>query len=328
MPILEKELPHNTRDAGLYSCYRLNQQVGGDELLQLIRRQPEAQRGYDDDCRQLQAEAWEIWVRQAEQLTRIWQDTGCWPDQLEAQVLADRDRRLAQVESAAEFGLWERILRGDLGRRLITAGPQAWNTVTNAYLISTEGLRLCNQHTNNEDGILRYLAVGTNAVPSAGSDTALGRETYRAEPRQRRNTTSGSKIILEIPFTAANLTYAGTVAAGSWDALHFDVDDATGLNVGDAILVGTSPAQSTTRIQAISGNSLTLAPAEPLLSVPVGGESVSLQLGEFGGFGNGLATSTANTGTLFSRTANPTARLDKFEDISWYIKYQYIRLAL
>lgn len=332
MKTLEKNIYHHTHDAGLYQAYRLTAKASDEELMQLLLRENVAARvGFDTERKRLEAEAWEIWANQMGQLSKELMYTGVWPDALEAQITADRQHRLEQAEENARFDCWDAIFRGELGRDLIKAGPHFWNSVTTAYLKDTEGARLCNAHTSNEDGILKYLAVGTNAVPSASSDTALGRETFRNTPLTRKNTTAGSKIVLKIGFDEANLTTATAVDAGSWDVLTFDVDSTTGFNVGDAVLIGTSPAQSTSRIAAITPGTpgtLTMETTEPLLYVPTVGQSVTLQLGEFGGFGNVLATATPGSGTLFSRSASKTARLAKDEDICWFIKYHYIRTPI
>lgn len=330
--ILEKDLPHSTQDAGLYQTYCLRTKVSDEELLAMLLRENVSFRiGLDTEKRRLEAEAWEIWAQQMQQLAREYQHTGTWPDALEAQVIADRQTRLDQVDESALFDCWEGVFRGELGRGLIVPGPHCWNKITTAYLKDTEGARLCNAFTSNEDGIVRYLAVGTNAVPAASSDTALGREIFRNTPLTRKNTTSGSKIVLKLGFDEANLTTATTIAAGDWSVLAFGVADTTGFNVGDAILIGTSPAQSTSRIATITPGtpgSFTLETTEPLLSIPTVGQAVTLQLGEFSAFGNGLATITPGSGTLFSRTASPTARLPKNDELCWFIKYQYIRTAI
>jgi len=332
MKILEKNLYHQTEDAGLYQTYCLKTKISDEELLALLMRENVSARvGFDAERKRLEAEAWEIWAKQMEQLSKEQLYTGTWPDTLEARITADRQARLERAPETALYDCWDAIFRGELGRELVKTGPHFWNSVTTAYLKDTEGARLCNAHTSNEDGILSYLAVGTNAVPSSSSDTTMGREIFRNTPLTRKNTTAGSKIVLKINFDEGNLTTATTVAAGTWNTLTFDVEDTTGFNVGDAVLIGTSPAQSASRIASITPGTpgtLTMETTEPLLYVPTVGQSVNLQLGEFAGFGNGLATSTPGSGTLFSRSANKTARLSNDEDTCWFIKYHYIRMPI
>lgn len=237
-------------------------------------------------------------------------------------------REHASLRDAHPFDQWNAILQGRLGRDLIVPGPRVWNKVLTGYLKDTEGARLCNEHTSNEDGVLRYLAVGTGNVDPADDDAQLLREIYRAAPLSKKNTDSGSKFILQLDFGDANPGVATTVTAGSWSTLTFEVASTTGFAVGDAISVGTTPATSYSRIAAITPGtpgSITVDSLEPLLSIPAPGQAVTLLIGSAGAFGNGLASGTINTGTMFSHSK---LRIPKDSDLAWFIRFTFLRTAV
>lgn len=325
------QLPATIKSAGVYSTYcQRNKNTSIDEMIAMLRAENRQFRQQQDDlARQLQAEAWEIWAKQSQQLIARYKDTGHWPDEAEAMILADRDLRLSLIEEDSRFDAYEAVLNGRLGRGLIQPGPVFWNKVTRGYLVDTEGARLCNAHTSNEDGIIYYLAVGTNNTDATETDSAMGRETFRKAPDTKKNTSSGSKLILKLDFTEANLTAITAVQPGTHTLNTFGVDSTTGFNVGDVIEVGTSPAKSYARISSITpGTPGSFTTDTNLLSIPTEDQTVTLWLGEFAAWGNGLASGTLGTGTLFSRSANASTRIEKNEDLAWFIKFHFIRTVV
>lgn len=247
-------------------------------------------------------------------------------DQVSDEELLAMLRRQQRIyRDAPDWDCWQAILGGELQSVRLSAHKPAFNKVTLGYLRDTEGKRMVNGHAGSEDGILRYLAVGTGNTDAATNNTQLLRETFRAVPNTKANTDAGPQFVLRLNFTEANITTATTIAVGAWSTTVFEVASATGLAVGDAIRVGTTPAASETRITAIAGNQITVDANEPLASVPQSGQAVQLLLGEAGAFGNTDATASANTGRLYSRSR---LRIPKNDQLCWFIRYTYLRTAL
>lgn len=240
------------------------------------------------------------------------------------ELLSMLRRQQRIYRQASNWECWDAILRGELQSVRLGRHRPFFNKVTRAYLDDTEGARMVNAHTSDKTGILYYLAVGTGNTEPADDDTQLLRETFRATPLEKANTSSGPKFILKLGFADGNITTATTIAAGSWSTTVFEVDSATGFAVGDAIQVGT-PTLSETRITAIDGNQITVNGLEPLSSIPLEGQAVRLMIGEAGAFGNETADTDPDTGDLFSRAQ---LRIIKSEDIAWFIRFNYLRTAV
>lgn len=243
------------------------------------------------------------------------------PDELIAMLR--RQQRI--YRDASDWDCFQAVLAGEVQSVRLQKCQPRFNKVTQGYLSATEGARMTNSHTSNEDGILRYLAIGTGNTEATETDTQLLRETFRAAPYIKANTNIGPKFVLVLPFASPNITTATTIAAGSWTTTQFNVASATGFAIGDAIRVATTPATSETRITNISGNTITVDSNEPLLSIPISGQAVNLLIGEVGAFGNQAASGSANTGTLYSRAR---LRLLKNSFVAYFIQFTYLRTVV
>lgn len=92
-----------------------------------------------------------------------------------------------------------------------------------------------------------------------------------------------------------------TVASGSHTTTSLTVNDATDINVGDAIFVNLAVPLGYGVVIAKSGNVLTLDPAKPLPAIPVSGQWVQVCWAEIAILGNEGAGDTPNSGDPLAR---------------------------
>lgn len=214
-------------------------------------------------------------------------------------MLKKQDR---QYQGMDDFDCIEAIIAGALRQVQPRRDGHVFNKITLGLRGDTWGARLVNGHTSNESGILYYLSIGTNNTDPSESQTALLNEIFRDTPITKRNSGAQQSFHMFVDHAEGNPGVSTAIAASPASTKTvLEVDSATGFSVGDAIEVGTSPASGRSRITAITGDQLTLDPTQPLLYLPVEGNTVTLIIGESGSHGNEDASTTPDSGTLFSR---------------------------
>lgn len=166
---------------------------------------------------------------------------------------------------------------------------------------------------------VKRLAIGTSSAdpddlsggevtPAPKGSDQLAREIYRAAPTERLKGT-GKKAIFTLYVGPTTANPAGsdpaardiTVASGSHTTTSLTVNDATDINVGDAIFVNLAVPLGYGVVIAKSGNVLTLDPAKPLPAIPVSGQWVQVCWAEIAILGNEGAGDTPNSGDPLAR---------------------------
>jgi len=234
-------------------------------------------------------------------------------------------RRQSRKYSGADFfDCIEAIMAGALRHVDVQTLDPIKNKINKQLLDDTWGARLVNGHTAAHDGILRYMAVGTNNTDPTEGQANLANEFFRAVPLTKKHTGSQQKFILHLDFADANLENDTTVKAGTWSKTVFEVADPTGFHVGAAIRV-SGTLTSFSRISAIAGDQITLDPSQPLLEVPLSGHDVNLCIGGTASYGGTDATATLQSGHPY---AVSKLRIYKNSDLAYFIKQTFLRSSL
>ena len=195
---------------------------------------------------------------------------------------------------------FEAIFNGTLPSVSLSPYSPVSNKIMDKLIKATYPARLVGAHSPEQDMLIRWLAIGTTYTAPAGTQEQLFNEVLRKTPLTQAQDGKYAKLIMFLDFAEGNQVEA-QIAAGTNNKGVITVDDATGINIGDAIRVSTAPQQSFSKVVGISGNELTMDPSEELLTDPVVGQSVLICIGEAGSFANTLATSDPNSGDMFSR---------------------------
>lgn len=228
-----------------------------------------------------------------------------------------------QYVNASFHDCIEAIIAGRLRHVEIFPQDAIQNKVNNELIRNTWGARLVNGHSAAHDGILRYMAVGTNNENPSSAQASLSNEFYRAEPLSKKNTGAQQKFILHLDFDEANLETDTTVTSAASSTV-FTVADATGFHVNAAIRVAGS-LTSFSRVSSVSGNTITLNPDEPLAFTPQNGDEVNLCIGGTASYGGTDATATLQSGHPYSISK---LRIYKNSDLAYFIKKTFIGQAL
>lgn len=233
-------------------------------------------------------------------------------------------RQSRRYRGADFFDCIEAIMAGALRHVDVQALNPIKNKINEQLLDDTWGARLVNAHTAANDGILRYMAVGTNNSDPSESLPNLPNEFFRDVPLTKKHAGSQQKFILHLDFDDANLEIDTTVKAGTWSKTVFEVTDPTGFHVGAAVRVAGS-LTSFSRITAIAGDQITLDPAQPLSAVPVEDDAVNLCIGGTASYGGTDATTDLQSGHPY---AISKLRIYKNADLAYFIKQTFLRTAL
>lgn len=217
----------------------------------------------------------------------------------------------------------EAIMRGALRHVDISPMDPLKNSINYELIRETWGSRLVDGHTAAHDGVLRYMAVGTNNADPSSGNANLANEFYRSPPLSKKNTGPQQKFILHLDFDQANLDNDTTVTSAVSTTV-FTVSSITGFHTNAAIRVA-GDLTSFSRILSISGNTITLDPDQPLSQVPSPGDVVNLCIGGTASYGGTDATATLQSGHPY---AISKLRIYKNSDLAYFIKQTFIRSAL
>ena len=168
------------------------------------------------------------------------------------------------LRSQRKLRLFNMLKGGALGHEYHVENEKK-NTVTTLYTDTIIAL-LKGTATGSQTGQVLETGIGASYNTPASSDSALGNIIGAAKAHNEQITVSLTTTFITDYATADNNGLDTTIAAPIVSAVEFDVADATGLLVGDAIQGTTTTGEKKSIIQTLSGTTVTILPA--LLDVP------------------------------------------------------------
>lgn len=216
--------------------------------------------------------------------------------------LADLEAALRRtyraLRHASRFDVLHALMRGELPGLSVNKAAQGINKIQDGWLLEIVGAWLVDELPVGADGIVKRAAVGTNYTQSSSTDGQLFRETFRNAIATKKQFGNHHRFIMHLDWDDAN--GADTlIADGSWSSTAFEVEDATGVNPGDAVRLQLGSQFEYGTVASVDDDLITLT--APLSAIPQPGAQFLVCIGEVGLFGSADADDTPNSGTCFSR---------------------------